>query len=237
MLDTFGNFPYRFFLATCSPLMLNEIPVQGRRPSASVLQGYWLNPSVSILSKNLPNSAPPKDFMRKIALLFLSLSILSASTSIANGLNMRPGLWELTTSSDLLKLIPYVPPDQMQQLVDLARQNGFDLPKIQNGAATSQFCISREMADRRIPPHFYHGQSGCTTKNTAQSGNRYRMDIVCTGPELKGNGKAEGVFTSAEGLTGRTEFIGTVRGAPVNEQAEINGRWVSASCGAVKPLQ
>jgi hypothetical protein len=54
---------------------------------------------------------------------------------------------------------------------------------------------------------------------------------------VKGNGKAEGTFTSPESFAGRTEFVGDVQGTPVNERADTSGRWVGANCGSVKPLQ
>jgi hypothetical protein len=188
----------------------------------------------------MSNALPPGNSMTKIfvpILSALSALLLWAPTSNAADVNVRPGLWELTTSSELLKLVPYIQPDQMQQLMNLAKQNGFELPQIQNGAASSRVCITPEMAAQKNFPQVYHGQSGCTSKNAARTGNSYKMDVVCTGPNLKGNGKAEGTFTSPESLSARTEFEGVVQGAPVNERADISGRWINASCGSVKPLQ
>jgi hypothetical protein len=150
---------------------------------------------------------------------------------------MRPGLWEVTTTSDLLKLVPYMQADQMQQLTNLARQYGIDMPEIRDDSAMSKVCITAQMAAQPIPPHFYHEQSGCTAKNARRNGNSYNMDVVCAGPGLKGNGKAEGTFNSPESLSARTEFDGVVQGIPVTDHAQINGRWIGANCGAVKPLQ
>lgn len=175
--------------------------------------------------------------MRKIFPPLISASLLLASASYATDVDMRPGLWEVTATSDLLKLVPHIQADQMQQLRELARQNGFDMPKIDNGAASSKVCVTQEMAEQKIPPHFYHDQSGCTSNNAVRSGNGYKMSFVCTGPELKGNGTAEGTLSSPERFSGRSRFDGVVRGIPVNEQAEMNGRWIGASCGPVKPLQ
>ena len=69
--------------------------------------------------------------------VFLSLSLFSIisipSVTGAAENHMRPGLWEVTTSSMLLALVPRIPPDQMQQLTEIARQYGLDLPRIQDG--------------------------------------------------------------------------------------------------------
>jgi hypothetical protein len=95
--------------------------------------------------------------MRKTLLPLLAASILLVSAAQAAENNIRSGLWEMTTTSDLLKLVPHIPPDKMQQLRNLARQNGIDMPEIQNGAATSKVCITQEIADRKIPPTCTNG--------------------------------------------------------------------------------
>jgi hypothetical protein len=175
--------------------------------------------------------------MRNTFLPLLVVSFLLGSTASAAEHTIRPGLWEMTTTSGLLKLVPHIPPDQMQQLRNLAKQNGIDMPDIQNGAATSKVCITQEIAERKMPPNLYENESGCAAKNVTRNGNNYKMDLVCDGSRLNGSGKAEGTFTSPESFSGRTEFSGDVQGTPVNERAETSGRWVGANCGTVKPLQ
>ena len=175
--------------------------------------------------------------MRNIVVPLVLVSALWTPTAHAAETTMRPGLWEVKTTSDLLNLASQIPPDQMQQLVSLARQNGIDLPPIKNGAAMSSVCITQKMADQKNPLEFLHNQSGCSAKSASHVGNTYRLSFVCANPNLNGNGTAEGTFTSPESFTGRTHFDGVAQGNPVNEHADLNGRWMSASCGTVKPAQ
>ena len=175
--------------------------------------------------------------MRNTLLTLFFISLLPVSTAYAAENDMRPGLWEITTTSDLLKLAAQIPPDQMQILMNMAKQHGVDMPQIQNGAATSNVCVTQKMADEKIPPGFYQNKSGCTGKNATHVGNKYTWDFVCDNPRLKGNGTAEAVFTNPESFTGRTEFEGVAQGAPVKERADISGRWMSADCGTVKTPQ
>ena len=173
--------------------------------------------------------------MRKI---LLSITLLCAvSTANSAELKVRPGLWEMTTTSGLLALVPMIPPDQMQNLTNLAKQYGFDMPKINNGAATSQVCITQEMVNQKIPTFLNQNQYGCDIKNVTQTGSDYKINLVCESSVLKGNGISEGVFTSPESFAGRTEFNGVVQGNPVNELAYTDGRWINASCGTVKPFR
>lgn len=144
--------------------------------------------------------------------------------------HIRPGLWEITTSSMLLALVPQVPPEQMQQLENLARQYGLELPRIQNGTAASRICITRQMAEEEIPSYFHLPEAGCSIENGVRIENSYKMDLVCTHSVLKGNGRAEGTFTTPERFSGWTTFSGTLQGRPVSEQADTSGHWISAEC-------
>lgn len=172
--------------------------------------------------------------MLKTLLPFAALTMLSISGANAAESSMRPGLWEVTTTSDLLKLVPQIPADQMAKLSSLAKQYGLEMPHVQDGAAVSKTCITQAMADRNDFPDLYQQQSGCSSKNATRTGNNYRMDFACTNAKLSGTGTAQSVFTSRESFAGRTSFSGVVQGAQINEQADINGRWVGATCGAVK---
>lgn len=175
--------------------------------------------------------------MQKTFFLLMLTLALSASDASSAEHNMRPGLWEMTTTSDLLRLIPQISPDQMQNLIRLAKQNGFELPQIQNGAAISRVCITQEMTNQENLPIFAQNQAGCSTKNARRNGNRYSVDFVCAGSQLNGNGTAAGNFTSAESFSGRSEFTGMAQGSPVNEHADVSGRWIGASCPVAQPMQ
>ena len=174
--------------------------------------------------------------MRKILIGLTLICPLLAATAHAAENNLRPGLWQITTTSDLLLLVPHLPPDQMQGIKDIASEYGLEMPQIENGAAISQTCITQEMADHKTLPNFYNAELGCTSKNATRNGSYYKTDFVCASPDLKGKGTAEGSITSPEAFTGQTNFTGTAQGNPVNERADINGKWINASCGAVKPL-
>jgi hypothetical protein len=171
----------------------------------------------------------------KSALLALLIPGLFATAGAADS-PMRPGLWQVTTTSDLLKLLPRIPPDQMQQLMALAKQHGIEMPQMQNGAAVSHVCISPEMAASDTLPGFLQNRAGCTSSNAVRSGNQYHLDFSCANAQLKGKGTAQGTFTTPERFTGRTTFEGVAQGNPLNEHADINGKWVATSCTESKPL-
>ena len=166
------------------------------------------------------------------AAFFLWIVAVPASASQND---IRPGLWEVTTTSDLLNLVPHIPPDTMQQINDLARQYGLVMPNIQNKSAISHVCITPAMAAQEIPTYFYDGQSGCSIKNARRSGNRFQIELFCANAQFQRNGTAEGVFTSPEDFSGHTEFDSVVMGNPVYATAETRGRWVGEKCAVTQP--
>ena len=162
------------------------------------------------------------------ALLFILLLIMSATSWATN--NIRPGLWEITTTSNLLAMVPNIPSQKMQQITSLVEQYGLQMPQIQNGAATSKVCITQQMADQDVPTYFYESQSGCSAINAIKTGNHYKVDLSCTNAQFQGIGVAEGYFSSPEHFTGQTEFDSVVQGMPVFENAETSGRWIEENC-------
>ncbi len=164
-------------------------------------------------------------------LLFTSLISAFAFNAHALENNMRPGLWEITTTSGLLSLAEQIPPDQMQNLANLAKQYGLEMPAIKNGAASSKVCITKEMAEQKIPPYLYNRQSGCEARNATRVENRYSAELACDGTQISGQGRTEATLTTPENFTGQTQFKGSVRGVAVDERASTSGRWVSSSCG------
>ncbi len=176
-----------------------------------------------------------------LAFALSSFTLVSAFTS-ASAVSapehaIKPGLWEVTTTSNLLSLASQIPPDQMENINAMAKEYGFEMPPIENGAAKTNACMTQEMANQKILPSALQTQAGCTIKNITQNGNAYRMDYVCKNQQLDGSGVAAGTFTNTENFTGKTVFNGTVQGSPITEQANVIGKWVASSCGNVKPLQ
>jgi len=162
----------------------------------------------------------------------VALALLTFCQGAAAASVMRPGLWEITGSSPLLALAEGIPPQQMQGLDNLARQYGFSVPTIRHDAATTRVCVTPEMAAQSVPPTLYAQQAGCVARHITQTGNRFQADISCDGADVSGTGQAEATFDTPMHFSGITVFKGTVRGVPVDDSAQTNGRWIAAECPA-----
>lgn len=174
--------------------------------------------------------------MAKIVIAFLLVTSITTSIAKEKNMDMRAGLWEITTSSDLLKLAQHIPKNQLKGIAELAKEYGLEMPQFQNGAAISQACITQEMAKQRILPNFHQETLNCTTNKAIRKGNQYHVNFTCNSAMLNGDGNAKGTITSAEHFSGTSHFKGVAQGASVNEKANIQGKWISANCAKVKPL-
>lgn len=74
----------------------------------------------------------------------------------------------------------------MQNLASLIKQYGFEMPKINNGAAISRVCITPEAASQKIPTLMSQSQFGCSTKGAVQTEGGYRLDLTCDSATVKG---------------------------------------------------
>lgn len=158
---------------------------------------------------------------------FTDLQVYAAQTQVYD---IKAGMWEITTTSDLLDLVPSLPAETMTNIKNLASEYGLNLPDVQNGAVISNTCITPTMAKQKVLPNFYHHQTGCTTQSTTRSGNDFKLQFACNHVNLSGNGTAEVKVTSQESLTGQTTFKGLVQGSHINENAQIKGHWLSETC-------
>jgi len=169
--------------------------------------------------------------MRTLTMSLLLGSMLCTSVTAHAAEQMKPGLWEMTMKSDETANMPKMSPEQMEQM----RRMGINMPQTQDGAIVTKMCITKQMAERDQPP-MSGNDSGCQSKNYRRSGNTYTVDIVCTGPTMKGEGKAKGTFAGTSSFTSTYDFKGTMNGQPVTQHHESSGRWLAADCGNVKPV-
>jgi hypothetical protein len=177
---------------------------------------------------------PPGDIMARPSAVLLHATLLAAllPASVFAAGQMKPGLWEMSIKSDAMKNMPKIPPEQIEQM----KKMGIAIPDFQEGGIKTKVCISKEMAERGEAPGAVDAASGCKAKNTRQSGNSYAVDIVCDGPDMKGEGRAQGSFISNESFTSTYNFKGTMHGQPVNQRHDSSGKWLGANCGDVKPM-
>lgn len=171
-------------------------------------------------------------FKSFIAALAAAPMFLLAMPGFAAG-NIKPGLWEMTMQSEMMKNMPKMSPEQIQQM----RKMGVDVTQLQSGTIVNKICITKEMAERDEVSQMNAKETGCELKNMQRSGTTHTMDMVCNGPAMKGKGTIKTVYASDQSFSTSSTFKGTVSGRPVDDRHDSSGKWLGANCGSIKPMQ
>ena len=173
----------------------------------------------------------------------VTLACAAALNAGASAQTLRPGLWELSQTvrsasgemeramAEMQQQMAALPPEQRKMMQDMMARQGVGMGSGAGGAMTVKLCFTREMVERdQIPAQ----EGDCRTMVSPRSGNRMKMSFTCSNPPSSGEG--EWTFVSPEAYTTRMVVRHNAQGRAETMNLESRGRWVSADCGAIRPL-
>ena len=173
-------------------------------------------------------------FAQLAATAILGMSVILPVQAI----ELQPGLWELTSDkvqpeheqmpgvADMLERLESLPEDERQAMQEILEAQGIRL-----AVDGIRMCISEAQAKSRELR--FKDEPGCTQKLIENSESHWTFSYEC--PDVKGRGESR--------LLSEREFVsvieseyaeGTRSGAA---RLESRGRWVSADCGGLKPVE
>lgn len=175
------------------------------------------------------------------------LTLLACSCAAAlpaHATDMKPGLWETTStmrSADprmqsamamAQERMASMSPEQRAKLEQMMKQHGVKADFGQNGQLHAQICMTREMAARREFPV----QTGnCQQKYTRLTADKGRISLSCDKPRLSGEGEIT--------MTGDSAYQGHMHvnsqagaGQDVSVDTEVSGRWLASDCSDIRPM-
>jgi hypothetical protein len=101
------------------------------------------------------------------------------------------------------------------------------------GGMAMKVCITPEMAAKQDMPVQTEGD--CTSTITSRSANILKMNFVCKNPPSTGEGTY--TFSGDTAYAMKMVMNTTHKGKPQTTTLDGQGKWLSANCGAVKPLK
>jgi hypothetical protein len=104
--------------------------------------------------------------------------------------------------------------------------------KMGAGGTSVKMCMTKEMAERNQVPA---QQGDCKTTQQARSGNTMKVAFSCTNPPSSGEGQY--TFVSPEAYTMTMTVKTAIQGKSETMTMDGSGKWLSADCGSVKPMQ
>ena len=159
------------------------------------------------------------------ATLFLSSLMLAGTAFASHG---KIGLWSVSmTMSGMGANMPDMsgmPPEAAGRMKAMGMS-------MSGNTMTTQHCMTAEEVANDVPT--FRGDQSCKMSNIAHHGAAMSADVTCSG-EFKGTGHVQFNYDSDTHYTGQTQMRGTMNGRPFSQDQNFEGRWLSASCGAVK---
>jgi hypothetical protein len=180
--------------------------------------------------------------MRLIAIRLAALSVLSCVALVADAAGqlpvppVKPGLWETRISAldangremapPELAALSRLPPEAREAMV----ARGVSLPDA-NGVIKA--CLTKEMFESGRWQQLA-SEAGCTSSYSARSDTAWKWHSSCTA--LKSESDGETVFTGGESYRTKTTTTMTLQGKTNTSTRIVQGKWLGADCGSVKPL-
>jgi len=173
--------------------------------------------------------------MKKAALIAVGFSALLATVAVAATLDVKPGLWEVTTQGETTGMPP-IPPQVLAQMTPQQRaQMMAAMQGRMNQPDVSRSCVTQKMLDRGMS--FDHGGNNqCTQSTVSSTSHSLDLRIVCTGEEQqKANGTMHIDATNRESFTGAFNMVSTDGTNTMTMKRTMQGKWLGSDCGSVKP--
>jgi len=180
----------------------------------------------------------------RIALTLMCLAG-AGTCALAQETKLRPGLWEVQanvkTSSGQMEAalaqmqeqLAKMPPAQRRQMEEMMAARG--MSSAGSGAGQSaKICLTQKDVDTdRV-----QSREGCTYKNSRSGSSTLHVSFQCKGGDGEAPSSGEGTIT----FDGPTAYSGQYKittahgGKPEEMTITQKSHWLSADCGAVKPL-
>jgi hypothetical protein len=153
---------------------------------------------------------------------------------------VKPGLWEARMSAldadghemplPEQAALSRMPPEVRARMAETMKARGLSLPDA-NGA--TKVCLTKEMFESGKWQQMA-SEAGCTTNYSTRSSTTWKWHSSCTA--LKSESDGEAVFSSPESYRTKMTTTMTVTGKTNTTTRIVQGKWLGADCGDVKPF-
>ena len=173
----------------------------------------------------------------------LAATTLFAASFCAGAQTMKPGLWEINNrmqtgsgqleqnTAGMQQEMARMTPEERKMMQDMMAKQGVNIGAGGPGAASLKVCMTREMVERSEVP-VQRGE--CKHVTSPRSGNTVKMSFTCSKPPSSGDGEI--IIVSPEAYTMKMTMSTVVDGKAEKVSMNASGKWLSADCGAVKPM-
>lgn len=160
------------------------------------------------------------------------LRAAAPSTVSVQQLNIRPGLWETSVTSNTAGEMP-IPAEMLNRLTPEQRARMEERMKANSAAhghtATHKKCVTKEDLEKQKLD--FAGDKECTPTVTASTSTMAKGKLSCQTEGMEGTTLFELEAPDPEHYKGSSHGTLTGNGHTMNIDATFSGKWLASSCG------
>ena len=163
------------------------------------------------------------------AVLILAAGLSWAADNVTP-LDLKAGLWETTSVSERSGM-PSLPADKLAALPPEQRARIEAMASPKPTTTTRQSCRT----DHDLRPFTDDRSQSCKQTVITSTGTKQEMRMDCDMSGNKGTGTVTIEAKDSEHVNGQVVIHMSANGRPMDMKITINAKWLSSSCGDVKP--
>ena len=168
-----------------------------------------------------------------IVLLLASSPAVWAANKV-QPLNVRVGLWEVTTTVASNGQMP-IPADLLARLTPEQRARMEERMKANSSSktrtATHKNCLTKEKLDRGET--FSEERKTCAETLVTSTSSTVEVRVVCENEGVKSNGTLHIDALNSENVKGSVHMVASGGEHSMNMSSTFTGKWIASSCGNV----
>jgi hypothetical protein len=180
-----------------------------------------------------------EELMKKLVFLgvLCSWAILVMAGDEINPLNVKLGLWQMSSTGTLTGRPP-IPPDMLAKMTPEQRAK-FDeaMKKIAAGAAKNNVhksCLTKEKMEKDQSPFLMENKASCKRTILKSTESRWESREVCEERGVKTEANLQIEVIDSEHVRGTLHATSAGNANSMNVKTELTGKWLGTSCGDVK---
>lgn len=158
---------------------------------------------------------------------------LGASLASAASLDVRTGLWEVTSQGETTGMPP-IPPET------LARMTPEQRAQMMAAMTSKQPEVSRSCITDKTLQHGFdmseRERADCTRTVSNSTSRQVDVRIQCTGQQTM-NGRFHIEANDRQTISGNLDFVVSSGPNTMTMKRTLRGKWISSDCGNVKPRE
>jgi hypothetical protein len=166
----------------------------------------------------------------------LAITVAATGVQAQTPLPIKPGLWEVHMERevngqkmpDMSERMKSMTPGARQQFEAMMKKQGID----PSGGGLTKVCYSKEMVARG---QWVDHKSDCKTDFGSRTSSSWKWHTSCSESGYQSDGEA--TFTNPENYVVNFTSVSNPGGKVHSSHTTMTGKWVSADCGDVKPLE